>query len=364
MLQAPLPEYITQMTDSELHELVRKAKRKLGNDVLVLGHHYQRDEVIEHADHTGDSLKLARIAHESQRAIFVVFCGVHFMAETADIMAHPNQKVCLPDLEAGCDMADMAIEYDVRTAWNDAASIIDAKRIIPVTYVNSKASLKAFVGDKGGTVCTSSNADKVITWAMERGNHLFFFPDQHLGRNVCKRLGLDPSTDMLIWNPNTPFGGHSPEKLAATKIWLWQGHCPVHALFTVEQIQKLRADDPHVKIIVHPECAMEIVDLADGVGSTEQLIKMVHDAQPGSAFAVGTEVHLVERLAKTYPDKRIFSLNRFSCLCATMNRISIGHLAWVMSDLADKGILHNQIAVPEIIAKSARVALTRMFELS
>jgi len=364
MFQPPLPEFLESMPEDEVHHLIEHAKTALGERCVILGHHYQRDEVIRHADLTGDSLKLARLAKEqASKAEHIVFCGVHFMAETADIVTPDWQGVSLPDLGAGCDMADMAEASDVALAWREAEAA-GVGAIVPVTYVNSSAALKGFVGEKGGTICTSGNAEKIIRWALERGEHVFFFPDQHLGRNIAKRLGLDPERDMLLWDPAKPLGGHSASVIASTKIWLWKGHCPVHALFSVHQIKKIRQQSPETRIIVHPECAMEVVDLADGIGSTEQIIDAVKAAGPGSSLAIWTEKHLVERLASQFPDRRIVSLNPFTCLCATMNRISAKHLAWVMTDLAEGKPLRNPIKVPPHIAAPARLAIERMFELS
>lgn len=363
LFQEPIPTWLAEMSDDQVHHLVEQLKEKLRKQILILGHHYQRDEVIVHADYTGDSLKLARIGAQFSDRRFIIFCGVHFMAETAVILGSADQQVSLPDLNAGCDMADMAETRDVKEAWQDAEDA-GCRRIVPVTYVNSKAALKAFVGEKGGTVCTSSNAAKIVTWALERGEHVFFFPDQHLGRNICKSLGLDPEKDMLLWDPKKPLGGHTPDVINSKKVWLWQGHCPVHALFTVQQIRKLRAESPDTKIIVHPECSMEIVDLADGYGSTEQIITKIAESPAGSKWAVGTEKHLVERLASQHPDKKITSLNPFTCLCATMNRISLRHLAWVLSDL-DKGLpLRNRIEVAGPIIEASKKALDTMMTLS
>jgi quinolinate synthase len=285
------------------------------------------------------------------------------MAETADIVTDSSQLVSLPDLGAGCDMADMAETYDVSRAWKEAQAL-NPKKIIPVTYVNSKASLKAFVGQNEGTVCTSGNAAKIVSWALEHGSHVFFFPDQHLGRNISKKLGLDPAVDMTLWDPALPLGGNTPEKLLSSKVWLWKGHCPVHALFTVHQIKKLRVESPETRIIVHPECSMEVVDLSDEIGSTEQIITAVNNAPKGAKLAIGTEKHLVERLAQEHPDKTITSLNPYTCLCGTMNRISARHLAWVLDDLVKGLPLRNIIQVPEHIAAPARLSLDRMFELS
>lgn len=361
-VQAPLPDDIQKLSHAQAHQMVRDAKSKLGEDVIVLGHHYQRDEVIEHADATGDSLKLAKIARDCD-AKNIIFCGVHFMAETADILTGGSRYVCLPDLGAGCDMADMAEIRDVEDAWTQAKES-GVGTIVPVTYINSSAAIKSFVGRNGGVICTSSNAKAVITWALGRGDHVFFFPDQHLGRNIAKGLGLAPTSDMLLWDPMKPLGGHSDKTIRSRKIWLWKGHCPVHALFTVQQVQKIRTQNPDTKILVHPECAMEIVDLADLSGSTDYIIKTVEAAKPGSHWAIGTEKHLVERLAKQHSDKTITSLNPYTCLCGTMNRISIHNLAWSLSRLAFRGERPNQISVPRDVAKNSLLALERMFELS
>lgn len=341
LTQPALPIHITQLSDSAAHDLVRSAKAKLGNDLLILGHHYQRDEVIQHADVTGDSLKLAKLAKES-RAKNIVFCGVHFMAETADMLTDGQRFVSLPDLGAGCDMADMAEVRDVEDSWQSALEA-GAKDIIPVTYINSSAALKAFVGRNGGVICTSSNAKAIVTWALERGKHVFFFPDQHLGRNIAKGMGLDVVKDMLLWDPKKHLGGHKPEIINSRKIWLWKGHCPVHALFTVQQVKKIREESPETKIIVHPECAMEIVDVSDMSGSTDFIIKTISASLTGSKWAVGTEKHLVERLAQQHKDKTITSLNPFTCLCGTMNRISLHNLAWVLDGLVKTGAQHNRI---------------------
>lgn len=358
-----LPEHIAGLSDEQAHALIRHAKKTLGSKVVILGHHYQRHDVIEHADFTGDSLKLARIAQEHKSSRYIIFCGVHFMAESADMLTGGECQVCLPDLGAGCDMADMADARDVEIAWSEAIDA-GASKIVPVTYINSSAALKAFVGKNGGVICTSSNAKAVITWAMEHGKHLFFFPDQHLGRNVCKNLGFDPKTDMLLWDPKKFLGGNTKENLLNTRIWLWQGHCPVHALFTVHQIKKLRENSPQTKILVHPECSMEIVDLSDLNGSTDFIIKTIEASPAGSSWAVGTEKHLVERLAKNHPDKTITSLNPFTCLCSTMNRISLHNLAWVMDCIAKGEPMPNRIQVAPDVAKHALLALNRMMELS
>lgn len=359
-----VPSYIASLSDDEAHALVFKAKKTLGDKVLILGHHYQRDEVIDHADFTGDSLRLAKLAKEhAKTAEYIIFCGVHFMAEAADMLTEGKCKVCLPDMAAGCEMADMADIADVELAWADAESA-GADKIIPVTYINSSAALKAFVGRNGGVICTSSNAKQVVTWALEHGKHVFFFPDQHLGRNISKALGLDVNTDMLLWNPKKHLGGNTPDEIKSKKIWLWEGHCPVHALFSVHQIKKIRETEPDTKIIVHPECAMEIVDKADLSGSTDFIIKTIAAAPPGSSWSVGTEKHLVERLARQYPDKKITSLNPFTCLCGTMNRISLHHLAWVMDSIVQGKEMPNRIQVDADTRRDAMKALERMLELS
>ncbi|MCX6124919.1 MAG: quinolinate synthase NadA [Proteobacteria bacterium] len=357
-----LPDRITGLTEAEAHGIISRAKQRLGQQVVILGHHYQRDDVIKHADFMGDSLKLARIAQEHKSARYIIFCGVHFMAESADILTDGKCEVCLPDLGAGCEMADMADVRDVELAWDDALSN-GATEIVPVTYINSSAALKAFVGKNGGLICTSSNAKAAVLWALEHGKHVFFFPDQHLGRNICKALGFSTSTEMLLWDPKKYLGGHSPSQLSETKIWLWEGHCPVHALFTVHQIKKIRESSPQTRIIVHPECAMDIVDHSDLSGSTDFIIKTVSASPAGSSWAIGTEKNLVERLAKTYPDKTISSLNPFSCLCGTMNRISLQSLAWVMDQIASDQSMPNRIQVSPAIASDARLALDRMMQL-
>jgi len=361
MRQEPLPEKFSKMSDEDIHSSIIAAKKTLGPTCVILGHHYQRDEVIRHADFTGDSLKLARLGREQTKARHVVFCGVHFMAETSFMLASPGQQVSLPDMEAGCDMADMADATDVKSVWDDVAKL-EITNIVPITYINSSAALKAHVGEHGGAICTSSNAKKVVTWALERGKHVFFFPDQHLGRNVAKGLGLDPVQDMLLWNPAKHLGGRSEQELRSARIWLWRGHCPVHALFTVKQIDSLRREDPSVKVIVHPECAMEVVDRSDLSGSTEFIINTVAASPAGSSWAIGTEKNLVERIAAQHPDKKIVSVNPFTCLCGTMNRISARHLAWVLDDLVVGKPLRNPITVPADIAAKALKALDIMLQ--
>jgi quinolinate synthase len=359
-----LPPLFAQMAPTDAHDFIRGVKAKMKQDLLILGHHYQRHEVIEHADATGDSLKLAKIAATSHQK-HIVFCGVHFMAESADILTDGKRDVCLPDLGAGCDMADMAELRDVKVAWQEAVQA-GAKKIIPVTYINSSAALKAFVGEHGGIICTSSNAKKVLEWAIQKegADHVFFFPDQHLGRNIAKGMGYKVDGDMILWDPKEPWGGHDSKDLKNAKIWLWKGHCPVHALFTVHQIKKIRAESPETKILVHPECSMEIVDLSDLNGSTDFIIKTIEAAPSGSRWAVGTEKNLVDRLAMRFPEKHITSLNPYSCLCGTMNRISLQHLAWSLDGLVNHGKLPNIIRVPEAMSHSAKLALDRMMAVS
>ena len=357
-----LPNEIRSLTDDQAHALIENVKKKWGSKIVILGHHYQKDEVIVHSDFTGDSLKLAKIAKEQKAAKHIIFCGVHFMAESADMLTDGACEVCLPDMAAGCDMADMADAKDLQIAWDDATHE-GLEGIVPVTYINSTAALKAIVGRNGGIICTSSNAKAVVKWALERGKHILFLPDQHLGRNICKAMGFDHNKDMLLWDPKKYLGGHSADVLKKTKIWLWAGHCPVHALFTVHQIKRIRETNPETKILVHPECSMEIVDVSDLNGSTDFIIKTIQAAPAGSSWAVGTEKNLVDRLAKDNPDKKIFSLNPYSCACGTMNRISLKHLAWVM-DCIDKGqSMPNRIQVPPSIAKDAKLALDRMMSV-
>ncbi len=361
--QRPVPDHIKAMSQDDLNKKITSHKNQLQDQLVILGHHYQRHEVIKHADITGDSLKLARLGMQQDKAKHIIFCGVHFMAETADILATEDQKVYLPDLGAGCDMADMAEIREVEEIFNQAEAA-GFSEIIPVTYVNSSAALKAFVGKKGGVICTSGNAEKVITWALENSRHLFFLPDQHLGRNTAKRLGLSPERDMILWEKNRELGGHSTQKLAEARVWLWQGHCPVHALFSTDQISKLRKNNPTIKIISHPECSMEVVDKSDFVGSTEFIIQTINASKKGSHWAVGTEKHLVERLQQENPDKKIESINPFTCVCGTMNRITLENLAMCLEEICNGKGVENIISVSQDVASNAKLALNRMMELS
>lgn len=360
MYQEPLPQEYVNLSDEETGRRIRAIKEKLGKRLVILGHHYQRDEIIEHADFRGDSYKLAKNAAANPDAEFIVFCGVHFMAESADILTPGNQKVILPNLAAGCSMADMANLFQVRNAWKQIHEIIDSEvKVVPVTYINSAANLKAFVGEHGGTVCTSTNAPTAVKWALEQGDKVFFFPDQHLGRNTGVKLGYDPATQMVVWDPFRPLGGNTPEAIRDAKFILWKGHCSVHKRFTVEQIEKARREYPGVNVLVHPECELEVVKASDFNGSTEYIINKITESEPGSIWAVGTEINLVSRLAKEQPDKKIFCLDPEICPCSTMYRIHPSFLLWVLDNLADGNVV-NQIVVPEKIRDDALVALQRM----
>ncbi len=362
MLQKPLPAEIVRLSPEETEARIATARKCLGNDLLILGHHYQRDDIIKWADYRGDSLKLSQLAAQHPEVPTIIFCGVHFMAESADILTTDDQKVLLPNMNAGCSMADMANIGQVEDCWADLATATDVTRIIPITYVNSTAALKAFVGRNGGASCTSSNARKVIEWALQQGDKLLFFPDQHLGRNTAAALGFDPEKDMLLWDPNKPFGGVTPEEVQAKKILLWKGHCSVHARFKLEQIEEARAKIPGVKIIVHPECSLDVVQAADLNGSTEFILKTISEAPAGTTWGVGTEVNLVNRLAHEYPDKTIFCLDPIVCPCSTMYRIHPTYLLWVMESLV-RGEVVNQVKVPPEIAADARLALDRMLAM-
>jgi quinolinate synthase len=360
MYQEPLPAEYINLSDEEVDRRIIAAKQKLGNRLVILGHHYQRDEIIAHADYRGDSYKLAKNAASTPDAEFIVFCGVHFMAESADILTPPNQKVILPNLAAGCSMADMANLFQVRSAWKQIHEIIDpSQKVGPVTYINSAANLKAFVGEHEGTVCTSTNAPTAVEWALQQGDKVFFFPDQHLGRNTGVRLGYDPDTEMVLWDPFKPLGGNTPESIKAAKFILWKGHCSVHKRFTVEQIEKARTEHPGINVIVHPECELEVVEAADMNGSTEFILKQITDSAPGSKWAVGTEINLVSRLAKEQPDKTIVCLDPDICPCSTMYRIHPSFLLWTLENLVEGNVV-NQIIVPDKIRNDALVALQRM----
>jgi quinolinate synthase len=355
-----IPEHYLKMNDLELDERIARAKSALGDDVVVLGHHYQRDEIVKFADFRGDSYKLSQLAAERADAKYIVFCGVHFMAETADILSGPEQKVILPNLEAGCSMANMAQADDVEQCWDELSALVD-ETIVPITYMNSSAALKAFCGKHGGIVCTSSNAEAAMKWALERGKKILFFPDQHLGRNTALKLGYSQS-DMVIWTPRKPLGGHSAEEIKSARFVLWLGWCSVHARFSRAQIEWARAEYPSVRVLVHPECKREVVEAADEAGSTEYIVKRVVESPPGSVWAIGTEINLVSRLAKENPDKTIVSLDPVICPCSTMYRIHPAYLAWVMESLVE-GKVVNRISVDADTSHWAKVALERMLQV-
>lgn len=349
-------------SDPDLVERANQARSSLGDRAMILGHHYQRDEVIAYADIRGDSFKLAQAAADNPSAEFIFFCGVHFMAESADILTTQNQKVILPDLAAGCSMADMATAAQVEDCWQELEKLGVAKKTIPITYMNSSAAIKAFTGRNNGAVCTSSNAMRAMKWAFEKGEKVLFLPDQHLGRNTAVlSLGLKLE-DCVIWNPWKPSGGLSEAQIKMAKVILWRGHCSVHGRFTVENIENVRSLLPQVKVLVHPECQHEVVAKADVVGSTEMIIKTVTDSPSGSKWAIGTELNLVQRLARENPDKEVVFLDKTVCYCSTMNRIDLPHLVWAMEALV-AGRVVNQIKVDEQVALQAKVALERMLAL-
>ena len=353
-----IPAEYHHMGGEELTRRIRYARDILADRLVVLGHHYQRDEIIQFADFRGDSLKLSQQAAAQPQAEFIVFCGVHFMAETADILSASHQQVILPNITAGCSMSDMARTDDVLDCWDDLTEVLGEGGAIPITYMNSTAAIKALCGRNNGIVCTSSNAPAVMRWAFERGERVVFFPDQHLGRNTGLKLGI-PVDEMVVWNPFRPLGGHTPEKLRQSKAILWQGHCSVHTRFSVAQINKARAAYPDINVVVHPECVMEVVEQADCDGSTEFIIKTINEAPAGSKWAVGTEISLVNRLAQENPDKLVFCLDSVVCPCSTMYRTHPAYLLWSMERLLDGEVI-NRITVDDETAHHARVALERM----
>jgi quinolinate synthase len=358
------PGDLPSPSDPDLVERARAAKEKLGDKVFVLGHHYQRDEVIQFADVTGDSFKLARDAAARPEAEYIVFCGVHFMAESADILTGDDQKVVLPDLAAGCSMADMATAEQVAECWDVLTEAGIAERVVPVSYMNSSADIKAFTGKHGGTICTSSNAERALEWAFEQGEQVLFLPDQHLGRNTAVRdLGMSLE-DCVLYNPHKPNGGLTVEQLRAAKMILWRGHCSVHGRFSLESVEDVRARIPGVNVLVHPECKNEVVSAADYVGSTEYIIKALEAAPAGSKWAIGTELNLVRRLANRFaPEgKEIVFLDKTVCFCSTMNRIDLPHLVWTLESLAE-GNLVNRIEVDKETEAFAKLALERMLAL-
>lgn len=361
------------LSREELNSRIEKVRRELGDSLLILGHHYQQDDVIEHADLRGDSYQLSQMAAESKTCKTIIFCGVHFMAETADILANRPEKlaernqqrvdVILPDMAAGCSMADMAAINQVENAWADMSEIIDTEQVIPVTYINSAASLKAFCGKHGGIVCTSSNAKAVIEWAFERGQRVFFFPDQHLGRNTSLTMGIEED-QMPVWDPYAmDLGGNTEEAIQNSRVILWKGHCSVHQMFRPEHVAAFRARDPNMKILVHPECPRDVNDLADVSGSTGKIIATVQSSPAGTKWAIGTELHLVNRLKAQHPEQEIHFLSPVVCMCATMYRIDLPHLAWTLENLRD-GAVVNHIEVDEETSRWSLIALERMLSIS
>ena len=363
-LQQPLPERYSAATTDELTRMIGAAKAALGSRLFILGHHYQRDDVMRWADARGDSFGLSRLAAEQTEAEFIVFCGVHFMAESADVLTGAHQKVLLPDLNAGCSMADMADIDQVEEAWEELSRVIDVERVVPVTYMNSSAALKSFVGRNQGAVCTSSNARAVLTWALEggRGDRVLFFPDQHLGRNTGYQLGYG-ADDMRVWNPRLALGGLTDADVKNSTLLLWKGHCSVHQRFRPEHVAAFRDAHPGGIVMVHPECAHDVVEMGDLVGSTDALIRGVTAAPSGSVIGVATEIHLVKRLDDESPDKTVVCLDPLVCPCSTMSRIDGPHLAWVLEGLV-QGDVRNQIQVETETAEWARVALERMLAIT
>lgn len=360
LIQQILPDEYANLTDDEAEERIRLAKTLLGERLIILGHHYQRDEVIQFADFTGDSFKLSQASAARTEAEFVVFCGVHFMAESANILGGDNQHVILPNLTAGCSMADMASLEQVEELWDTIEETTDAK-CVPVTYMNSSAAIKAFCGERGGSVCTSSNCAKVFEWALTEGQKIVFFPDEHLGRNTALSMGYKDE-DMMVWDPHRGPDGNDLEALKRCTFILWRGWCSVHGRFSVEQVELARRDFPGITVIVHPECRHEVVEAADGFGSTEYIVRQIKGAAPGSAWAIGTEINLVHRLAKENPDKTIFCLDPIVCPCSTMYRIQPQYLAWALENLLQGNIV-NEIVVPDKDRRFAKAALDRMLSL-
>jgi len=361
-LQTPLPERYVHATPEELERWISAARVNLAERLVILGHHYQRDEVMRWADARGDSFGLARFAADQRAAEHVVFCGVQFMAESADVLTGPHQKVLLPDLNAGCSMADMADLETVDAAWSELGRVLDMASVVPITYMNSSAALKDFVGRHGGAVCTSSNAAAVLTWALGRGSKVLFFPDQHLGRNTGLALGYDHS-DMVVWDPRKDLGGLEDVEAKNATFLLWKGHCSVHQRFRPAHVEAFRDEHPTGVVVVHPECAHEVVALADEVGSTDAIIRYVEGATLGTTIAIATEIHLVHRLANEHPGLTIVSLDPLVCPCSTMFRIDEPHLAWVLEGLLE-GEVRNRIVVPDDVAAGARIALERMLAIT
>jgi quinolinate synthase len=358
----PLPERYADASDEELASRIAAAKHTLGERLFILGHHYQRDEIIQFADARGDSYRLSVLAQERPQAEYIVFCGVHFMAESADILTGDHQQVILPDLNAGCSMADMADIDQVEEAWESLEQVIDTDRLVPITYMNSSAALKAFVGRHGGAVCTSTNARAVLEWAFTQGDKVLFFPDQHLGRNTGIAMGYGRD-EMQLWDPRRELGGLTETQAKETKFLLWKGHCSIHQRFSAEQVADFRAEHPDGLVVIHPEAPYEAIQAADEVGSTDFIIKTVEAAPAGTTIAIGTEIHLVNRLAAENPGKTILSLDPLICPCSTMNRIDLPHLTWVLEELVE-GRVQNRIHVKADTAGSSRTALLRMLQVT
>ena len=360
-IQPGLPDRYADASPDALDAMIGAAKETLGDRVFILGHHYQRDDVMKWADARGDSFRLSLLAQEHPEADSIVFCGVHFMAESADILTRDHQHVILPDLNAGCSMADMADIESVTEAWETLERLVDISRVVPITYMNSSAALKAFVGRRGGAVCTSTNARQVLEWALAKGDQILFFPDQHLGRNTGLAMGYGHD-DMLVWNPRLDLGGNTEADLKTATLLLWKGHCSVHQRFKPEHVHAFRAANSHGIVIAHPETSYEVCELADIVGSTDAIIKAVDAAPAGATIAVATEIHLVQRLDAETPDKTIVALDPLICPCSTMFRIDQAHLAWVLENLV-AGHVVNEITVDPETAEWAKVALDRMLSL-
>ncbi len=361
-VQRPLPERYTSASPEQLARFIGDAKTALGDKLFILGHHYQRDEVMAWADARGDSFRLSVLAQQHPEAAYIVFCGVHFMAESADILTGDHQQVLLPDLNAGCSMADMADIEQVEDAWDELARVTDIEQVVPITYMNSAANLKAFTARHGGAVCTSSNAQAVLSWALSRGQQVLFFPDQHLGRNTGFAMGYEEE-QMGVWNPRLELGGLSEAQCKESVLLLWKGHCSVHQRFQPEHLAAFRAKHPNGIVLVHPECSRAVCAAADQVGSTDYIISAVDAAPAGSVIGVGTEIHLVNRLNAETPDKTVVSLDPLVCPCSTMFRIDAAHLAWVLEGLV-QGKIHNRITVAPEVAAEAKVALDRMLQIT
>ena len=356
-----LPVSYMRTSPEDLRKNIKSARKQLGKRVTILGHHYQRDEVIEFADQRGDSFKLSQYAAEQKHAEFIIFCGVHFMAETADILSSPEQKVILPNLTAGCSMADMANSDDVEDCWDDLTDVLGPNEVVPITYMNSTAAIKALCGKNEGIVCTSSNASATFDWALQKNKKILFLPDQHLGRNTGAQKGI-PLEEMIVWNPFKPLGGNTKEQLKDAKIILWQGHCSVHTRFTIKQIEKARTEHPDITVIAHPECTLDVVNAADFSGSTEFIKDKINASAAGSTWAVGTEISLVNRIAAENPDKNIFCLDPVVCPCSTMYRIHPAYLSWILDGILN-GVTINQISVDDQTRAHSKIALQRMLEI-